>query len=113
MSLTPPADYSKPFLAVAVGFGTAVVIFTLTRSTLPHVGDSQYSLPHGGTYCDAAKKVIYNSPRRGTFDWLYTSGSYSFAIPLILCLTVAIVLLSLTERRAVCPRCGGRHSPVS
>nr|BAI60069.1 triple gene block protein 2 [Melon yellowing-associated virus] len=110
MSLTPPADYSKSLLAIAIGSGVALAIYTTTRSTLPHVGDSQYSLPHGGTYCDAAKKVIYGSPQRGTFDWLYTSGSYSFMIPFILCLTSVIIALSFSDRKIVCPRCGGSHS---
>nr|WID94048.1 triple gene block protein 2 [Sweet potato chlorotic fleck virus] len=108
MSLTPPADYSKSVLAFSIGCGIAVIIFVTTRSTLPYVGDGQHSLPHGGTYCDAAKRVIYGKPSRGAFDWLYTSGSASYAIPLILCLTLLIYCLS-PKPQPVCHRCGLQH----
>nr|AFV36810.1 TGB2 protein [Garlic latent virus] len=64
MPLSPPPDHTKTFFACAVGVCIALCLYTLTRSTLPHVGDNIHSLPHGGCYQDGTKRIIYNSPAR-------------------------------------------------
>ena len=60
--LTPPPDHSKAVLSVAIGVGVALVIYVVTRSTLPHVGDNLHHLPHGGAYRDGTKSICYNRP---------------------------------------------------
>nr|AFV36818.1 TGB2 protein [Garlic latent virus] len=64
MPLSPPPDHTKTFFAGAIGVCIALGLYTLTRSTLPHVGDNIHSLPHGGCYQDGTKRIIYNSPAR-------------------------------------------------
>nr|WDD44732.1 triple gene block protein 2 [Shallot latent virus] len=64
MPLSPPPDHTKTLLAGVVGVCIALCLYTLTRSTLPHVGDNIHSLPHGGCYQDGTKKIIYNRPAR-------------------------------------------------
>nr|BDG15106.1 triple gene block protein2 [Clover yellow mosaic virus] len=90
--LTPPPDHSKTLLAAVVGVSLAVLVFTLTRSTLPHVGDNIHSLPHGGDYRDGTKIISYNSPRGNRVGTLKT-------LPLILAITLPAVIYALSHRR--------------
>nr|QED44825.1 TGB2 [Garlic yellow virus]QED44831.1 TGB2 [Garlic yellow virus] len=99
MPLSPPPDHSKTFLACAIGATVAVCLFTLTRSTLPHVGDNIHHLPHGGCYQDGTKRIHYNSPRSH-----YPSsnlGSGSPPVFIVVLLLVGAILLSerLGQRR--------------
>nr|UEE94774.1 hypothetical protein [Pea streak virus] len=69
MPLIAPPDNSRSFLALAIGAGIAIVIFTLRSSQLPHVGDNIHSLPHGGFYKDGTKTIQYHSPARVSNNW--------------------------------------------
>nr|ABI95137.1 TGB2 protein [Coleus vein necrosis virus] len=107
MPLKPP-DNTKSILAIATGAGLALVLYTLTRSTLPQVGDNIHSLPHGGFYKDGTKTISYCSPSK-TFP-----GSI-LAVPGSLWPFVAVVVLTclilLTNRKEMrCPRCLQTHS---
>nr|WAK97815.1 TGB2 [Garlic latent virus] len=64
MPLSPSPDHTKTYFAGAIGICIALCLYTLTRSTLPHVGYNIHSLPHGGCYQDGTKRIIYNSPAR-------------------------------------------------
>ncbi|AKZ66616.1 triple gene block protein 2 [Atractylodes mottle virus] len=64
MQLTPPPDHSKTYLGLAIGAGLALVIYTYSRSTLPHVGDNLHHLPHGGCYQDGTKSIFYGQPHK-------------------------------------------------
>nr|UOF93383.1 triple gene block 2 protein [Plantago yellow mosaic virus] len=84
--LTPPADHSKSILAVVIGISIALVVFSITRNTLPHVGDNIHSLPHGGAYKDGTKSIIYSSPNRSL------PGSSGRSIALVLTITLPFLL---------------------
>ncbi|AEO12142.1 tgb2 [Tamus red mosaic virus] len=60
--LTPPVDHSNSVLALVVGVSIALVVFSITRNTSPHVGDNIHSLPHGGCYKDGTKSIYYGKP---------------------------------------------------
>ncbi|QCY49484.1 Triple gene block 2 protein [Shallot virus S] len=85
MPLSPPPNYTTSVLAGIIGVGTALVLFTLTRSTLPHTGDNIHHLPHGGCYQDGTKRIFYNSPSR-TFPSsnLFSNVSLPFCGVLVL-----------------------------
>nr|UCJ00533.1 triple gene block protein 2 [Peach chlorotic mottle virus] len=63
MPLAQPPDFSKSVFPLAIGLAVGVVIFALTRSTLPHTGDNIHHLPHGGNYVDGTKKISYCGPK--------------------------------------------------
>nr|QQG34577.1 TGB2 [Ferula potexvirus 1] len=62
MPLRPPADYSSTLRVVSVGICLVALTVALTRSTLPAVGDTTHSLPHGGFYRDGTKCIKYHGP---------------------------------------------------
>ncbi|CAA79763.1 12K-protein [Plantago asiatica mosaic virus] len=104
--LTPPTDYGKPVLAASIGISLALLVYTATRSTLPHVGDNLHALPHGGRYVDGTKSISYFSPSASK-----TRDPFPFAFLLILTLSGLILLLS--RRRSnphSCPSCGTPHA---
>lgn len=107
MPLTPPPDYTKVFLAIAVGFSCALVISLFTRSTLPHVGDQIHSLPHGGWYRDGTKQIFYGRPNK--LNSVEKQGflvGYPWAFVIIL---VALIILSSIRGTGRCMVCGLRH----
>jgi hypothetical protein len=90
MPLTPPPDYSKAALSICVGLGLAVVLFTATRSTLPHVGDNIHHLPHGGLYKDGTKSIAYGQPGGGNLTrdtFVRTPAPLFLVIGLVLLIT--------------------------
>ncbi|QED44453.1 TGB2 [Garlic virus H] len=105
MSFTPPPDYSKSILALAIGAAAGVVIFTVRTDQLAFVGDNTHRLPYGGQYRDGNKLVNYNGPHTGA----PTFGNFWPAFIAIL-LTLIIHFRSSTRRR-VCIRCSEPVSP--
>lgn len=105
LRLTPPPDLTKPIIPLTVGIGISLVIYALTRSTLPSVGDNFHSLPHGGWYKDGTKTVYYQKPGGSTTSWT--------PILLVVALSVAIYVSHLFSSRTTsrsCPHCGAKHS---
>lgn len=98
MPLTPPPDYSKAVLSICVGLGIAVILYTATRSTLPHVGDNIHHLPHGGLYKDGTKTIAYGRPGSGnlTRDTFVRTPA---PLMLVLGLVLLITWLSNRDRR--------------
>nr|SNQ27848.1 triple gene block protein 2 [Elm carlavirus] len=110
MPLSPPADKTSVYFASAIGLGIALSLFTLTRSTLPHVGDNIHSLPHGGRYRDGTKSVDYCGPaKRYPSSNLLTSGSSSTAVLFIIVLVGLIWLSDKFGKRGVCNNCNRSH----
>nr|WDS52200.1 MAG: triple gene block protein 2 [Opuntia potexvirus A] len=104
LRLTPPPDYSKIALPVSIGLGIAVVVYTLTRSTLPRVGDPSHELPHGGWYKDGTKTVLYNSPSQ------LTGSHIPFLLALLLPILIYVSSLPCTRSPTrVCNHCGSKH----
>nr|QYF50192.1 MAG: TGB2 protein [Henan betaflexivirus 10] len=94
MPLSPPPDHTKTYFAGAIGICVALCLYTLTRSTLPHVGDNIHNLPHGGCYQDGTKRIVYNSPARS-----FPSSNLLPGLTSPLCIVVLIVgLIYLSER---------------
>ncbi|AIB00371.1 triple gene block 2 [Yam virus X] len=93
MPLTPPPDHSTTFRIAAATVGLALIFFTLTRSTLPHVGDNIHHLPHGGCYRDGTKTIKYNSPSANA------NNTPAWALPAVLILSA---LIYATSRLASC-----------
>lgn len=107
MPLTPPPDYTKVLIAIAVGFSCALVISLFTRSTLPQVGDQIHSLPHGGWYKDGTKQIFYGRPNK-----LNSVEKQGFLIgqPWAIVITlVALIIFSSFRGPGRCMVCGQRH----
>lgn len=108
MNLRPPPDHSKSVLAISVGLGIGIIIFLLTRSTLPHVGDNIHSLPHGGCYMDGTKRISYNSPaKKFPGSNLFQSSSSPLALIILVsaCIIINEFLSSGISRRNHCSGC--------
>nr|AMN10085.1 triple gene block protein 2 [Plantago asiatica mosaic virus] len=104
--LTPPTDYGKPVLAASVGASLALLVYSATRSTLPHVGDNLHALPHGGRYVDGTKSISYFSPNA-------SKARDPFPYAFLLILTLSGLILLLSRRRSNphrCPSCGTTHA---
>nr|WHB10687.1 triple gene block 2 [Tulip virus X] len=103
--LTPPTNLGKPVLAVSVGLSLALLAYTATRSTLPHVGDTTHSLPHGGRYVDGTKRIDYFRPHSPN-----SNPTYPFILLTVLILSGLILLLSRRgPAPARCPCCQRPH----
>nr|QNN26224.1 TGB2 [Peony betaflexivirus 1] len=100
--LAPPPDYSKLGLPLIIGAATALSLFFLTRSNLPHVGDNVHSLPHGGRYKDGTKSVDYCSPRKNLPSSNLFEGKPWNILLLILALSYAIYIISSRDNRRPC-----------
>nr|QDK54731.1 triple gene block protein 2 [Apple stem pitting virus] len=87
MPFSQPPDYSKSVFPVAVGVAVAVVLFALTRSTLPQVGDNIHNLPHGGNYQDGTKRISYCGPK----DSFPSSSLIPSGTPMILGIVVFLI----------------------
>uniref|UniRef100_A0AAU6MVM3 Movement protein TGB2 n=1 Tax=Saffron betaflexivirus 1 TaxID=3119434 RepID=A0AAU6MVM3_9VIRU len=87
MPLSPPSNPIKDLVPVLIGLTFALALYTISRSTLPHVGDNIHSLPHGGCYRDGTKTVVYNKPNKG-------GSSHSFAGKKPIYALVSIIILS-------------------
>nr|AGG13272.1 TGB2 [Shallot latent virus] len=94
MPLSPPPDHTKTYFAGAIGICVALCLYTLTRSTLPHVGDNIHSLPHGGCYQDGTKRIIYNRPAK---NFPSSNLPVNFTSPVLL-LGILIGLICLSEK---------------
>nr|QED43823.1 TGB2 [Garlic latent virus]QED43877.1 TGB2 [Garlic latent virus]QED43883.1 TGB2 [Garlic latent virus] len=94
MPLSPPPDHTKTYFAGAIGVCVALCLYTLTRSTLPHVGDNIHSLPHGGCYQDGTKRIVYNNPAR---NFPSSNLPLNFSSPVLL-LGILIGLILLSEK---------------
>lgn len=87
MPFAQPPDYSKSVYPIAVGVAVAVVLFTLTRSTLPQVGDNIHNLPHGGNYQDGTKRISYCGPK----DSFPSSSIISSGTPMIIGIIIFLI----------------------
>lgn len=116
LQLQRPPDNTRSYLVLAIGVATAVVIYMLTRSTLPHVGDNIHSLPHGGNYCDGTKSIAYNKPARN-----FPSSNLLGLAPVFLALALFAVTcpfvtqgpVNYTRRISICHQCGTAPSSSS
>nr|AYQ96190.1 triple gene block 2 protein [Grapevine virus T] len=91
MSFQQPANWAKSLGPLLIGAGIAIVVHFLRTSNLPHVGDNLHHLPHGGSYQDGTKRIIYCGPRKeypGT--GLLQFGDSQFAIVLVLGISLLI-----------------------
>ncbi|BBD14451.1 triple gene block 2 [Cherry virus B] len=86
-SLTPPPDNLRFLTPIAVGLAVGIVIYALTRSTLPGVGDNIHNLPHGGDYRDGTKTIQYYRPK-GSFPSSNLFSTSNFAT---LCVVILII----------------------
>nr|QED43829.1 TGB2 [Garlic latent virus] len=94
MPLSPPPDHTRTYFAGAIGVCIALCLYTLTRSTLPHVGDNIHSLPHGGCYQDGTKRIVYNSPARN-----FPSSNLFTNLTSPLCILILLLgLIFLSEK---------------
>ncbi|QED42794.1 TGB2 [Allium carlavirus A] len=115
MPLSPPPDNTKTLLACAVGATFALCLYTLTRSTLPHVGDNIHHLPHGGCYQDGTKKIYYNKPHQGYPSSNLFSGTGS--VFMVVCFLILAIYFSerysrgrVNARSRCClPNCATQH----
>nr|QVX32688.1 triple gene block protein 2 [Potato virus M]UZP17326.1 Triple gene block 2 Protein [Potato virus M] len=108
MPLTPPPDFTKVYLSAALGVSLALVVWLLTRSTLPVVGDRDHNLPHGGWYRDGTKSVFYNSP--GRLNSIEARKAPLLGQPwAIVVLLVLLIWASHKLGRPSCRACGGSH----
>jgi len=103
MPLTPPPDFTKPLLAIAIGLGLALLAHFFTRSTLPHVGDNIHHLPHGGLYRDGTKSITYHRPNSSQRDAKLVAACLVLGISFLLFLTRPRV-----PRPCQCPLCLAR-----
>nr|AXN55967.1 putative TGB2 protein [Red clover carlavirus 1] len=101
MPLTPPPDHSHSFLAISIGAGLALLVFTLTRNTLPAVGDNIHNLPHGGYYQDGTKRIFYGSPG-GSKSYRNSLGSGPAPALLVVLLVAIIFFLSRNSNKRRC-----------
>nr|BCA25703.1 triple gene block 2 [Apricot latent virus] len=94
MPFAQPPDYSKSVFPVAIGVAVALVLFTLTRSTLPQVGDNIHNLPHGGNYQDGTKRISYCGPKNS----FPSSSLMSSSLPMIIVVILLIAAIYVSER---------------
>ncbi|AAW50960.1 triple gene block protein 2 [Banana virus X] len=112
MSLRQPENFSGKIVPVCVSVTIGVILFFLTKSNLPHVGDNIHSLPHGGTYIDGSKKINYCSPQKNFpgNNLLRTTGSLFHPAILVFLLILAIYASSrLGNRRVIIGTCNSPH----
>lgn len=101
MALTRPPDYTKVLLVGFLAVGTAIVIHSLRRSELPHVGDNLHHLPYGGSYCDGTKRINYGGSH---------NNKQSFVLnPLLLIFVLSALIYGLSKHDSLSVgvhRCG-------
>nr|WLS55768.1 triple gene block protein 2 [Blackberry calico virus] len=95
MSFAPPPDFTRVYLAAAVGIAFAVVAHTLTRDQTPHVGDNIHHLPHGGLYQDGNKRILY----AGSHFTSHSSQSTHWPALFVALLCTAILISERCLRR--------------
>nr|QNT38356.1 TGB2 [Cherry virus Turkey] len=59
MSLTPPPNYTSAVLCGCAGVCAALIVVSLKSDYSAPVGDNIHRLPHGGSYKDGTKSVVY------------------------------------------------------
>lgn len=57
--LSAPPDYTNVYKLIALGIICIGIVVAIRSNTLPHAGDTQHALPHGGLYRDGTKQVTY------------------------------------------------------
>nr|WOL52765.1 triple gene block protein 2 [Carrot virus S] len=108
MPFSAPPDNSKSVLAAAVGLSLALIVFSLTRSTLPVVGDNIHNLPHGGCYADGTKRISYFAPQeKFPSSNLFKTANSPIIFLSILGLSLLIFLSS--KFNSNCPACGRKE----
>ncbi|ACJ14320.1 triple gene block protein 2 [Potato latent virus] len=106
MPLTPPPDYTKAILAACIGLSLALLVGVYSRSTIPAVGDNLHSLPHGGTYLDGTKRIVYGAPNKlNSLEGQRTLSGQPWAIVIVL---IAVIIL-LSRFNSTCAHCGRCH----
>nr|ABW82718.2 triple gene block protein 2 [Narcissus common latent virus] len=108
MPLTPPRDFTKVYIAAAIGATFALVTWLLTKNTLPAVGDRDHNLPHGGLYRDGTKAIKYNSPCKLNSIEGDSRGFWTQPWALVSILSILIIISSRFDPR-LCRRCGTVH----
>jgi hypothetical protein len=106
MPLTPPPDYSKVFIAAAIGVSASLALGLVTRNTLPIVGDLGHNLPHGGRYRDGTKSVDYYKP--GKLNSVESRSTLSSQPWFLVVVLVGLIIL-LSRKPNVCATCGRGH----
>uniref|UniRef100_A0AAU7LL58 Movement protein TGB2 n=1 Tax=Okra mild mottle virus TaxID=3161050 RepID=A0AAU7LL58_9VIRU len=106
MSLSPPPDHTKSFLALAVGVGCSLILLAINRYIYPVAGDSQHRFPFGGCYRDGTKSAIYHRPSLPSTQGLNVSRLEVFLGVLLL----SVIILILSSRKGSrCHVCGQNH----
>lgn len=107
MALTPPPDYTRVFLFLAIGVCLVALVLVYSRSTLPTVGDPWHNLPHGGFYKDGTKQIYYGAPSKlNSLESRYRFVHQPWAY--VLGLSILIATIHIYESSRVC-RCGRVH----
>ncbi|BAG06156.1 triple gene block protein 2 [Phaius virus X] len=96
MPLQPPTDYTRIYSFLVIGVSCVTILYLLTRSTLPHVGDNIHHLPHGGCYRDGTKSIYYGSAKRGSHP--YPDKLWAF-----LAISGLVFAIYWTRPRRACP----------
>ncbi|AIZ76633.1 triple gene block protein 2 [Elderberry carlavirus D] len=106
MPLSAPPNRTNLYLAIAIAVCVVGSLYTLTRSSLPHVGDNIHSLPHGGRYRDGTKQVDYCSPgRRYPSSNLLAQRSNIWVLALIIALIAGIWCTTPRTHSHTCSGC--------
>nr|CAB57960.1 12kDa protein [Lily latent virus] len=106
MPLTPPPDYTRVYVAFAIGASIALFTGLVTRSTLPTVGDLQHNLPHGGRYRDGTKSVEYCGPRK--LNYVESTGRWHNQ-PWLLVIVLVALIIAIGRQSHTCRVCGRSH----
>nr|QQG34649.1 TGB2 [Cymodocea nodosa foveavirus 1] len=109
MPLVAPANKWKELKIPIIILSCSIVLYVLTRSTLPYSGDNIHALPHGGKYCDGTKTILYNKPGGS-----YPSIKLPLNLPIILLPLSLIIILHAINRsnqnNTVCTRCNNSNN---
>lgn len=107
MPLQAPPNYQNAVIAVAVGVGLSLVIFTTNRSTLPIAGDQYHRFPFGGCYKDGTKAASYFAPTGKTYG---DNPSYKFVAFVGVVLLTLVILARSPNQRPPCNLCQRNHA---
>nr|QYF50144.1 MAG: putative triple gene block protein 2 [Sichuan alphaflexivirus 1] len=105
MPLTEQKTHHESVKLVALAAGVIGIVWAITRSTLPQVGDNVHKLPHGGQYQDGTKVIRYNSPGCSSHSAKSSSG-FAFLVVVIIGLYLAAdAWFRSSSSRSVCVVC--------
>ncbi|QVE55511.1 triple gene block 2 [Pomes virus Greece] len=100
MSLTPPPDYTNAIICGCVGICSALIIVSLKGDYSATVGDNIHKLPHGGSYKDGTKSVVYAGRLFNGRSHLDPEGGSSFSAFLVVWALIFLIYASY--------KCAGR-----